>query len=157
MDEVKIVTDFILEIRSQDVAFFQAVFTVLVGVVLAGIFVASIGSRPKSGEELFGGTRILRIVLSFMALLFFLLFIFAVDHRQGVRKDYGIKWIGEHISSTQTQTPKELIRQYTLDYYALKKVDSGFWWKFKFYPSAAAFCLLFELFLRVYKPKTNGS
>lgn len=91
MDKIKIVTDFILQIRSQDVALFQAVFTVLVGAMLAGIFVASIASRLKSGEELFSGTHICRIVLSCVALLFFLLFIFTVNHRQGERKDYGIK------------------------------------------------------------------
>ena len=150
IDQLKLITDFILKIREQDTVVYGTLFTVLVGAVLAGILAAAIVSA--SGTKKITKRQIARIVLSVSALLFFMWFTFAAHDRQVNRKDFGIKWIEHHISSTEK--PVELMKKYCRDYYTLKEVDAWFVFRFRICPVLAAASLLGSLFLR--PPKSEN-
>jgi len=151
MNDFEIVIDYILEIRKQDTVCFQAVFTIFVGAVLAGILVAVVRRSDGTGKKLISSRDIWCFVLSCTALVLFFIFILAVNNLEHEKMDFGIKWIGNRISSTENA--RDLIKQYSKDYCGIIKNDAVFVWKFIVCPLASLLTLLLSQFLRRLGPK----
>lgn len=112
-DQIRVVTDFVLQIREQGNQLFETLLTISMGTLLAGVLGAAIATKGETKANC-SSKWLCFIVLS--ASLFFLAYIGFLRVKHTARRDFCDKWIANHLQST----PKDaaiLISEFSASYY----------------------------------------
>lgn len=114
---LKIVVDYVTQIRGQDLGQFQTLFTVCVGSIFGAILVASL-VRGQRENRLPRWRTVSIIILGVLAIACFLFFIFGLRTKFNTRREFCHKWMAYMITSKNKTTP-ELIKDFSAQRYGL--------------------------------------
>ena len=116
---LKIVVDYVTQIRGQDMVQFQTLLTIFIGSVFGAILVASLANSRKESPTT-KGRAIGSTVFGVIALLFFLGFVYGLRFKFGIRREFCHKWMSNMITRvTSDMTILELIKDFSTQRYAL--------------------------------------
>ena len=109
-NDLKILVDYVTQIRGQDMEHFQALITIFMGTILGGILLAVLAN--KKGVPTLG-----RRCIVIIALALFLFFLAGLRDKHVARREFCQKWMGYNISTNKTVTG--LIEDFSKQRYGL--------------------------------------
>ncbi|MGB8225970.1 MAG: hypothetical protein WCE45_03745 [Sedimentisphaerales bacterium] len=161
-NELKILVDYVTQIRGQDLGHFQTLITIFMGTILGAILVAVF--VDKEG----GITGWFRRGIAIAALVLFILFLFGLKTKHIARREFCHKWMGNLCSNiNKYNTVPALIEDFSRQKYGLYYAEpndpnfilrteyipegfAGTIWKYPWMVDGAAYLSLFLAFLIVF-------
>jgi hypothetical protein len=169
-NDLKILVDYVTQIRGQDLGLYQTLITIFMGTILAAILVAALTSKG-------GIISWRRQGIAIAALMFFILFFAGLKIKHTTKREFCHKWMGNLCNNiNHYKTVPALIEDFSRQRYGLYDANSKdpnfkfrdnenlpegssvkFVWKYPWLVDAAAYASLMCAFILVFtRPSQKG-